>query len=102
MTQRGMRMSNRKAIPPHHRFAELLLKEKPHTARREARNTRKKLVAKVFRRESVYNRAEKPSETFCGKESWRRGRRRGAASRDGTYVTKRSGVDTERASDDFL
>ena len=54
--------------------AELPLKGKPPLARREARNIRKKLVATVFRREGVYNRAEKPSVTFCGEEERRSGR----------------------------
>ena len=31
--------------------------------------TRKRLVATAFRSEGVYNRAEKPSVTFCGKEA---------------------------------
>jgi hypothetical protein len=30
--------------------------------------SRKKSVTKVFRCEGVYNRAEKPSMTFCGEE----------------------------------
>ena len=35
------------------------------------RFNRKKLVAKGFRREGVYNRAENPSETFFGEEEQR-------------------------------
>ncbi len=33
--------------------------------------TRKRLAAKDFRREGVYNRTENPSVTFCGKEERR-------------------------------
>ena len=36
------------------------------------RRTRKKLVATASRCEDVYNRAGKPSVTFCGKEEQRR------------------------------
>ena len=56
---------------------------------------RKRLVAKDFRREGVYNRTEKPSVTFCGEEEQRN-------EREGAFLKQKSRRKRYKACDDVV